>query len=247
LMLQGLMLSLLAGLGTGVGGLIVLVMGKMSRKTLDFILGIVSGMMLAVSFLSLTSKAMALAGVSFTSLGFATGSIVLLIVDFAAPHVHPSGLAEGAAASPDKLRKGLVISLGIAIHNMPEGLAVASGFMVDPSLGVLIALVIGAHNVPEGIVTAIPLREGGLGISKTFVITLLSGLAEPAAAAVALLLLQDVGQMTLAFSSAFAAGAMVYITVDELIPEVYAHGEGHAAILGITSGVIAALVLMSLI
>jgi ZIP family zinc transporter len=132
-------------------------------------------MMLAVSFLSLTSKAIALAGASLTSLGFATGSIVLLIVDFAAPHVHPSGLAEGAVASPDKLRKGLVISLGIAIHNMPEGLAVASGFMVDPSLG---ALVIGAHNVPEGIVTAIPLREAGLGMSKTFVITLLSGPAE---------------------------------------------------------------------
>jgi ZIP family zinc transporter len=133
---------------------------------------------LAVSFLSLTSEAMELAGVSFTSLGFAIGSIVLLIVDFAAPHVHPSGLVEGAAASPDKLRKGLVISLGIAIHNMPEGLAVASGFMVDPSLGALVALVIGAHNVPEGIVTAIPLREAGFGMFNTFVITLLSGPAE---------------------------------------------------------------------
>jgi ZIP family zinc transporter len=247
LMLQGLMLSLLAGLGTGAGGLIVLVMRKVSRKTLDFILGIVSGMMLAVSFLSLTSHAMELAGVTFTSLGFAAGSIVLLVVDFAAPHVHPSGIGEGAAASPDKLRKGLVVSLGIAIHNMPEGLAVASGFMVDPSLAALVAMVIGAHNVPEGIVSAIPLREGGLRMFKTFVITLVSGLAEPAAAAVALLLLQDVGHMTLAFSLALAAGAMAYITVDELIPEIYTHGEGHAAILGITSGVIAALAMMSLI
>jgi zinc transporter ZupT len=88
LMLQGLMLSLLAGLGTSVGALIVLVMGKMSRKTLDFILGIVSGMMLTVSFLSLTSEAMELVGVSFTSLGFAIGSTILLVVDFAAPHVH---------------------------------------------------------------------------------------------------------------------------------------------------------------
>jgi zinc transporter ZupT len=95
------------------------------------------------------------------------------------------------------------------MHNMPEGLAVASGFMVDLSLGALVAFLIGA-------------------------------------VAAALLLLQDVGHMTLAFSSALAAGAMVYITIDELIPEIYVHGEGHAAILGITSGVIAALALMSL-
>jgi ZIP family zinc transporter len=82
---------------------------------------------------------------------------------------------------------------------------------------------------------------------KTFLITLLSGLTEPAAAAVVLVLLQDVERSTLAFSSAFAAGAMVYITVDELIPEVYRHGEGHAAVTGVTFSVLAALLLMSII
>ena len=130
---------------------------------------------------------------------------------------------------------------------MPEGLAVASGFSADVSLGILIALVIGAHNVPEGMITAIPLREAGTSRLRILLITVLAGLTEPATAIVALLLLQEVGYQALALSSAFAAGAMVYITVDELIPEVYAHGEGHAAVMGITFGVLVSLILMTFV
>jgi len=245
LILQGLLLSLFAGLATGIGGLVILLVGRLSRRILDFIMGIASGMMLTVSFTSLIHKAMDLAGLSFTSLGFALGSILLLVVDFTAPHANIGGLLD--RATPDKLRRGLVIAVGIAIHNMPEGFAVASGFSADVSLGILIALVIGAHNVPEGMITAIPLREAGASRPRILLITLLAGLTEPATAIIALLLLQKVGYQALALSSAFAAGAMVYITVDELIPEVYAHGEGHAAVMGITFGVLASLILMTFV
>jgi ZIP family zinc transporter len=247
LIVQGLLLSLFAGLATGVGGLIVLLIGDVSRKVINFVLGAVSGMMLAVSFVSLTPMAMELAGLNFASIGFALGSVTLLVADLAAPHMNISGRLDGVAVDPNKLRKGLVIALGIAIHNIPEGLAVASGFSVNPNLGLLVALVIGAHNIPEGVITAIPLREGGMSRLRTLFMTLLSGLTEPAAAAVALLVLQDVNIGVLALSSAFAAGAMVYIAADELIPEAHAHGKGHAAVLGLTIGVLAAFFLMSLI
>ena len=241
------MLSLFAGLATGVGGLVVCLIGDMSKKAINFALGAVSGMMLAVSFVSLTPKAIELSGLSFASIGFALGSVTLLIADLAAPHMNISGRLDGVTVDPNKLRKGLVIALGIAIHNMPEGLAVASGFSINPSLGVLLALVIGAHNVPEGVITAIPLREGGMSRLRTLLITLFSGLTEPATAVVALLVLMDVSTGVLALSSAFAAGAMVYIAADELIPEAHAYGKGHAAVLGLTIGVLAALFLMSLI
>jgi len=247
LIVQGLLLSLLAGLATGLGGLIVLLIQKPSRRTLDLILGLVSGMMMTIAFVSLIPHAMELAGMSLTSLGFAAGSILLLIVDRGAPHANITGLLDGARGSPDKLQKGLVTSIGIAMHNVPEGLAVASSFTIEPSLGLLVALVVGAHNIPEGLVSAIPLRQAGVRGSKILLITLLSGLAEPAAAALALFLLQEVSHSLLAFWSAFAAGAMIYITVDELIPEIDRRGGGHAAVLGITSGVLAALLLMSLI
>jgi len=113
--------------------------------------------------------------------------------------------------------------------------------------GHLLALVIGAHNVPEGVITAIPLREGGMSRLRTLLITLLSGLTEPATAVVALLVLRDVSTGIFSLSSAFAAGAMVYIGTDELIPEAHAHVKSHAAVLGLTIGVLAAFFLMSLI
>ena len=240
-------MSLLAGLATSIGGLLVILMGKVSRSILNFIIGVVAGMMLAISFMSLVFKAMELAGLSLTAAGFALGSIMLLVIDFLVPHIHLTGLAENMPISDRYVRKGVVTSLGIGLHNIPEGIAVASSFSIDPKLGALVALVIGAHNIPEGVVTAIPLRQGGLSNLKTFFITLLSGLTEPAAAAATLLLLQEVSHTTLAISSAFAAGAMVYITIDELIPEAYAHGQGHSAILGLTMGVLVALFLMSLL
>ncbi|MHA1266906.1 MAG: ZIP family metal transporter [Candidatus Helarchaeota archaeon] len=138
---------------------------------------------------------------------------------------------------------GLLLAIGLTLHNAPEGIAVGVGFLATAGLGFSLAFAIALHNIPEGLAIAVPLMQGKYSRTKILLITFFSGMAEPLACIMALFLLQAVSPLFLSFFLAFAGGAMLYITSDELIPESHAHGFEHQASIGLTLGIILMLVL----
>jgi ZIP family zinc transporter len=136
----------------------------------------------------------------------------------------------------------MLVAIGIALHNLPEGLVVTAGYTYLPRLGLIIALAIMLHNIPEGIATAIPLTAAGTRPSKIATLTFLSGLTEPVAALVGTVAFSIVGTKSAMGSSlAFAAGVMTYITADELIPVAHEYGHKHIVSVGLLFGIIFAL------
>ena len=158
--------------------------------------------------------------------------------------------AQGGCSCPKKLEfqkhmrySGLLILIGLTIHNAPEGIATGVGFLATTALGFSLAFAITLHNIPEGLAIAVPLMQAKYGRRRILIISLFSGMVEPCACLIALLLLQNVSTIILAFFLAFAGGAMIYVTSDELIPESHKHGYEHEATIGLLLGFILMLVL----
>jgi ZIP family zinc transporter len=143
------------------------------------------------------------------------------------------------------LRSGMLISIGITIHNLPEGIAVGAGYMHQPEFGYFVALAILLHNIPEGIAAAMPLCQSGVCGWKSFRVALFSGLVEPIGALVAaIFLIQFEGLIPGAL--AFAGGVMVFITLDELVPAAREYGHQHYTAMGIILGSIFVFLLSGL-
>lgn len=256
--LFGLMLTTIAGLSTGIGGLFVFFYRKSSAKVLSFVLGFSAGVMIYVSFVEIFPEAMHqlesvhsdfVAGL-LTLLGFFAGMLVIAAIDKFVPDQHnPHEVVnideaiDVIAHKPKKKVNGalyktsILTVLAIAIHNFPEGIATFIAAVQDPSLGIAIAIAIALHNIPEGIAVAIPVYEATGSRKKAFVLSLLSGLAEPIGAIVAILVLLPFLTPTL-FGIVFAsvAGIMVYISIDELLPAAREYGKPHTALSGLMIG-----------
>jgi zinc transporter, ZIP family len=258
------LLSLIAGLGTGLGGLIA-VIRKPGPRQYGFLMGITAGVMITLSFLELVNKAWELQGFVAATIGFGAGAFFMFVLDVTIPHIrfgeqeiphadesngivrivhqghgrHRFGQLGIATESIDQglLRSGILIAIGITIHNIPEGIAVGAGYMHTPAFGLFIALAILLHNIPEGIATALPLCKSGVCRWDSFRVALLSGLAEPVGALIAALFLSSF-QGFVPGALAFAGGVMVFITLDELIPAAREHGHHHFTALGIITGAI---------
>jgi len=229
-----LALSTLAGLGTGLGGLVVLIR-KPGEKMLVFLIGLAAGIMIMLSFLELLFDSLKISGLFSASTGFVSGSLVLFLLDVLLPHKHI--VSEKGAIDAKILRTGMLIAIGISLHNLPEGIAVASGYSYMPEVGLVIAIAIALHNIPEGIAIALPIRMSGASRLSAFRLALLSGLTEPLGAVIAAVFLSAFPELT-PFGLAFAAGVMVFITLDELIPIAHEHGHEHFASLGVIIGCI---------
>lgn len=228
-------LSLLAGLSTSVGGLIVVLAGKPRQSSLDFSMGLAAGVMLTVAFLNLVGRALDMdVGHAVVAVGFVIGAATIMVLDARIPHVF--SFQEYGPARGRLVRTGMLMAIGVTLHNVPEGLVVAASYAYLPKLGYLVALAIAFHNVPEGIATAAPLCAAGTGKKRIFAITLLSGLAEPLGALIGSFILIDPSQLILALMLAAAAGVMTYVTADELIPTAHAHGHEHAVAIGLIAG-----------
>jgi ZIP family zinc transporter len=130
-----------------------------------------------------------------------------------------------------------VSAIGISVRNIPEGAVVGAGYLHQPKLGAFIALVIALHNIPEGIATGLPLCRSGICRADAFWRALLSGMVEPVGALVAALVLTTYGQLILA-ALAFAAGVMVFLTLDELVPAARAEGHEQFTAIGIVLGAV---------
>jgi ZIP family zinc transporter len=241
LLLEPLILSLLAGLATGAGGLIVIFLRKIGDRTVSLLMGFASGVMLMVAFNDLFLEAeKMLAHIDLITF-FVIGAIMMMALDLAIPHIEPTRRKEDGKT--EKMHQsGMLIAIGITLHNLPEGFVVAAGYMFNPALGLIIAVAIMLHNIPEGIATAIPLLESGTKPLKTTVITFLSGLAEPVGALVGAIVLSSFApRVWVGYSLVFAAGVMTYITADELIPVAHEYGFKHTVSVGLLLGIIFAL------
>jgi len=139
------------------------------------------------------------------------------------------------------LRAGMLMAIGVTLHNLPEGLIVTAGYMYLPRLGLIIAIAIMLHNIPEGVATATPLLAAGMKPSRIALLTFLSGLAEPFAAMSGVFVFSLLNRTLIGYSLAFTAGVMTYITADELIPVGHEYGYKHTVSAALLLGIIFAL------
>ena len=237
-----LLLSLVAGLATGIGGLIVVFLGRISDRFVAASMGFASGVMLLVSFLNLFVEALNLTSYLNVSLAFVVGSILMIFFDSVLPHLE-LGKREDGVVKSKLLKSGVLILIGITLHNIPEGVIISAAYSHLPELGVLIAVAVFFHNVPEGIATAVPLISGGNKKRDVILLTFISGLAEPLGAILGGTLLINASDEMIGIALSFAAGVMTYITADEIIPIAHEHGHKHAVSIGMLLGIIFMMIL----
>ena len=242
-----ILLSLLAGLTTGIGGLLILVLGKLEGKYLGFIMGFAGGVMLIVSFVELLAESNHLISTLRVVTFFTLGATLMMGIDLLLPHIE-FGQWEKQVTDRQLFKSGIIVALGMSLHNLPEGLVVSVGFGHDANLGVLVALMISLHNIPEGIATVTPLLAAGVNKWRAIGLATLSGLTEPFGAIIGVVILGAVGATSVVIGSglAFAAGVMTYVTMDELIP--IAHDfckpvHKHYVSVGVLTGVVFAQLL----
>ena len=228
-----LLLSTGAGLATGLGGLMAIAR-RPSEKQLGFLMGFTAGVMLALAFVGLLWEAWEEAGYGTATIAFAAGALTMFAIDVSLPHIR-FAVQEPGVLDRRLFTTGLLIAVGITLHNIPEGAAVGAGYIDAPKLGIMVAAGMALHNVPEGVATALPIYASGASRLAAIKLSLFAGLVEPVGAlAAALLLTSFQGLMPAAL--AFAAGVMVFITLDELVPAARREGHEHYTALGIIAG-----------
>ena len=230
-----LLLSTLAGLSTTVGSFSAVFIREPGSRFMSLTLGFSAGVMLLLSFMELLSGGIEAVGFVLAYAAFFTGMLLMFLLDVVIPHEY---LAErGPGGGSPLLKTGLLVALGIGIHNFPEGMATLAGTLQDVSPGVAIALAISLHNIPEGVAVSLPVYAATGSRRKAFLWSFLAGLAEPAGAAVAALVLLPVLNGTvLGLMLSAVAGVMVFISLDELVPVSRSFGEAHLSIIGVLMG-----------
>ncbi len=249
-LLFAFLLTLFAGLSTGIGSLIAFFSKRTNRTFLSIALGFSSGVMIYVSFVEIFAKARdallkeysEVEATWITVLSFFGGMLLMAVIDrlvpsYENPH-EPRRLEDLADGQDHKLlRMGMLSALAISIHNFPEGLATFISALTDLSIGIPIAVAVALHNIPEGISVSVPIYFATGSRKKAFWLSFLSGVSEPAGAIIGYVLLRPYFSVTV-FGVLFAsvAGIMVFISMDELFPTAKEYGKGHAAVYGLISG-----------
>jgi ZIP family zinc transporter len=238
-------LTLLAGLSTGIGSAIAYFIRRPKVAYLSFSLGLSAGVMVYVSFMELMPRASDRVGEPLSILFFFAGIAFIGLVDLLVPEKENPHNLEGLAEPehPDRThaltRTSVMMALAIGIHNFPEGLAAFASALSDVRLGLFIAVALALHNIPEGIAVSMPILYATSNKNKAFVYSFLSGLSEPIGALVGYLLLMPfLTPAALAGTLAFAAGVMIYISLDELLPMAHSYGHGHLVISGVVLGML---------
>jgi ZIP family zinc transporter len=244
-------LTALAGLATGIGSLAAIFAKRTNRSFLAASLGFSAGVMIYVSFVELLPGGGELlqsthgttAGSWLTVLSFLGGMIGIAVIDFLVPtaeNPHDAALVEDLSMEtpfPELQRVGLLTALAIAIHNFPEGLATFASALYDVKVGIPIAIAIALHNVPEGISVAIPIYYATGSRKRAFWYSFLSGLAEPIGALLGFFVVRAYwSDGLLGIIDAAVAGVMVFVSLDQLIPNAKKYEQGHYAVYGLICG-----------
>ena len=240
-----LLYSFIAGVSTALGVVVLLIFGKPKEKFLAMLLGFAGGIMLAISVFELLPEAVTLSSMTISIISFILGALMMFGLDKLIPHSHLSTTDKLEIENPEKikmhlsmLRTGYLIFFGIGLHNLPEGIAIGAGFESSPEIGLYIAIAIALHNVPEGLAIAGPLKTAGIKNLKIIIFALGAGLMTVVGTFISLLIF-NITKVFVGGFLAFAAGAMIYIVNDELIPQsniIHNHFANAGIIIGLLLG-----------
>ena len=234
---KGVLASLAAGVATGIGAVPLLFVSRVSDRLRDSALGFGAGVMLAAAAFSLllpAIEAVGKAGTIMVAIGLLAGGAFLLLCDRVLPHEHLAGDVHGVGA--ERLRRVWLFVFAMALHNLPEGLAVGVAYGgPDSSSAGGLAFGIGIQNMPEGLVTALALMMAGYGRVTAVALATGTGLLEPIAAAMGATLVAGFAPL-LPLAMAFAAGAMLFVVSHEIIPESHRRGHETFATFGVMTG-----------
>ncbi len=235
---------------TAAGAGLVFFFKEINRKILDCMLGFAAGVMIAASFWSLLSPALehseasggSYNGIFPVLLGFVLGGIGMRLIDIFLPHLHPGAPHEETEGVKTTWHRSMLLVSAITLHNIPEGLAVGVAFGAaaagdEQTFGAAVALAIGIglQNFPEGAAVSLPLRREGLSRKDSFWWGQLSALVEPVAAVLGAAIVVFMDPL-LPYALAFAAGAMIFVVVEELVPEAHRGKNGDIATMGVMVG-----------
>lgn len=259
------MLTLFAGLSTGVGSLIAFFAKKTNKKFLSISLGFSAGVMIYVSMIeifvkaqdALTSELGEKAGAIWTVVAFFGGMFLIALIDKLIPSAENPHEARSVVADCEGcgeceicvkeqkakrekeqlMRTGVFTALAIAIHNFPEGMATFVSAFQDPSVAIPVVAAIAIHNIPEGIAVSVPIYQATGSRRRAFFYSFLSGFAEPIGALIGwLVLIPIMSDMVYGIIFGAVAGIMVFISIDELLPAAREYGEHHLSVYGMIGG-----------
>lgn len=247
--LQALLATIFTWGVTALGAAGIFLSKTINRKLLDVMLGFAAGVMIAASYWSLLAPSIEMAetngqiGWFPATVGFLAGGAFLFGIDKLLPHLHFDAPIESAEGLKTTWRRSVLLVSAITLHNIPEGLAVGVAFgaaatSLDQSLvpgAIALAIGIGLQNFPEGLSVSAPLRREGMSRMKSFLYGQASGMVEPIAGVLGALLVIIVKPI-LPYALAFAAGAMIFVVAEELIPESQAGDNGDLATIGLLVG-----------
>lgn len=257
-MMQGLLGSSFTWFVTALGAAVVFFIKDVRKGFMDTLLGFTAGVMLAASFWSLLNPAIEMAHATWAhqwawipvAIGFLGGAVFLYSLDQWLPHLHLNEPIEKSEGVKTNWNRTVLLVLAITLHNIPEGLAVGVAFGAvaegipgaDLAGAIALTIGIGIQDFPEGLAVSLPLRRFGMSRTKSFLYGQLSGVVEPIAAVAGVALVM-IAQSVLPYALAFAAGAMIYVVVEEVIPESQSNGHNDKATLGLMFGFVTMMAL----
>jgi ZIP family zinc transporter len=237
-MVNALLLTCLAGFSTLIGGLVVFFIQRFDKRYLNLAMGSAAGVMIFVSLTELLSESISLIGDQKAIIAFFLGSLIIYLIDYFIPHAYEAEKVCKKNKQKHFLKRcGLIVALGLAIHNLPEGIAVFYSSMADFKLGVIMALAIALHNIPEGFVVSMPIFYATKSKKQALTYAFLSGFAEPLGAIISFVFLRNIlNGVILGYLLACTAGIMVFISFDELLPFAYQSGNNRLTLFGVFMG-----------
>jgi len=255
--IQALLGTLFTWTLTALGAAMVFLFKQINRKVLDVMLGFTGGVMIAASYWSLLAPAIALSE-EISNLppwfpaatGFLMGAIFLRVIDRIIPHLHLGMLTSDAEGPKTSWQRSVLLVLAITLHNIPEGLAVGVAFGAvavgypgySLTAAIALAIGIGIQNFPEGLAVSVPLRREKISRGRCFLLGQASAIVEPVSGVLGALLVVLMRPI-LPYALAFAAGAMIYVVIEELIPEAHEHNNIDLATMGAMVGFVVMMTL----
>lgn len=232
--------TLVCGIGTTTGAILATSFKKSNTVIMSSIIAVAGGLMLSIVAFDLIPEAILKGGLGYTLMGIVIGVIFVTIIDVTLPHTVFFGKANNG------LKTGLILAIGLAAHNFPEGLAIGSGFMGTVALGLELCIVIGVHDIPEGAAVAASFMTTRLSRFKIIILTAMTALPTAIGAYVGAVA-GEISNVFITICLGFAGGTMLYIVCGELIPQSKSLSKGVSSTLAIIIGIIMGLMLTAAI